>query len=185
MIDPGKLPQPSAPGDVAAAALGYAVGFGVDVLLFPLGIPPGVTAGVWATGAVGLKKSIDAILHRRPKPTKALLPQKPQTDTESDLTRRVHALRETVEELSGSAKGLRADLLTAGHENDITGALSKLTQDLEEMHSSTCTLLTLLERKILEDHELTGEFRELVTDYRNRREDFLRLRARSARFNMH
>lgn len=51
--------------DIAAGAIGYATGFGVDVFFFPLGIPPGTTAGVFAVGAVGLKNAIQAALSGR------------------------------------------------------------------------------------------------------------------------
>jgi hypothetical protein len=52
-------------GDVGAAGLGYAIGFAVDVFLFPLGVPPGTTAGVFAVGAVGLKNAVQAGLEQR------------------------------------------------------------------------------------------------------------------------
>lgn len=47
-------------GDIAASGLGYAAGFAVDVFLFPLGVPPGTTAAVFAVGAVGAKNAVQA-----------------------------------------------------------------------------------------------------------------------------
>jgi hypothetical protein len=45
------------PGDAAAFLLGFTAGFAVDVLLFPLGLPPGTVGGVAGTGALGAKKA--------------------------------------------------------------------------------------------------------------------------------
>lgn len=52
-------------GDVAAATLGFAAGFTVDVFLFPLGVPPGTTASVFAVAAVGAKNAVQSIVEAR------------------------------------------------------------------------------------------------------------------------
>lgn len=56
-------------GDVAAAGLGFAVGFAVDVFLFPLGNPPGTVAGVSAVACVGAKNLLQGAwrAYRKPK----------------------------------------------------------------------------------------------------------------------
>ena len=55
----------STAGDIAAAAIGYAVGFAVDAHFFPGGISPGVAAGVSSVGALGLKKFADVLISAR------------------------------------------------------------------------------------------------------------------------
>ena len=65
-----NLPKTATRGDTAAAFIGYATGFVVDVFLFPLGIPPGTTAGVFMIGAVGVKNLIQISLGFRKKARK-------------------------------------------------------------------------------------------------------------------
>lgn len=59
------LSKLSSRGDVGAAALGFAVGFAIDVFRFPSGIPSATTASVFAVGSVGFKNSIQAFLEER------------------------------------------------------------------------------------------------------------------------
>lgn len=61
----GFLQKLTSRGDIAAASLGFAAGFMIDAFLFPAGIPPGTTAGVFSVGAVGLKNSVQAALEAR------------------------------------------------------------------------------------------------------------------------
>lgn len=62
-MDPQEwLTKSATRSDLAAAAVGYAVGFSVDVFFFPMGVPPGTTAGVFAVGMVGLKNSVQTTL---------------------------------------------------------------------------------------------------------------------------
>ncbi len=77
----------STSGDVAATAVGYAVGFAVDVFLFPGGVPPGTVAGVSAVGALGLKKAADAVFSRTEN-------DKAQGTRPPDLERKANALLE-------------------------------------------------------------------------------------------
>lgn len=58
------LEKISTPGDVAASAIGYALGFAADVFLFPGGVTSGTVAAVSAVGALGIKKAIDARISR-------------------------------------------------------------------------------------------------------------------------
>ena len=52
-MDPKEwFPKWATRSDLAAAAVGYATGFAVDVFYFPDGVPPGTTAGVFAVGTV-------------------------------------------------------------------------------------------------------------------------------------
>lgn len=48
-------------GDVAAAGLGYAIGFAIDNYFFPGGLTGGIVAAITATGSVGLKNFFHAI----------------------------------------------------------------------------------------------------------------------------
>lgn len=61
----GQFPKLTTKGDIAAAGLGFALGFAVDIFLFPAGVPPGTTASVFMAGAVGLKNSAQAALESR------------------------------------------------------------------------------------------------------------------------
>jgi hypothetical protein len=68
MSNPGPWWGSGSKGDIAAGAIGYATGFAVDVFLFPLGVPPGTTASIFAVGAIGLKNAFQvARSSRRPK----------------------------------------------------------------------------------------------------------------------
>lgn len=72
-LDPSSLiKEITSPGDVAAAALGYAAGFAADIFLFPGGVTAGVTAGVWAVGAIGIKKFVESALGLRKSGTRSL-----------------------------------------------------------------------------------------------------------------
>lgn len=62
-MDPKEwIPKWATRGDLAAAAVGYAVGFAVDVFYYPDGVSPGTTAGVFAVGAVGLKNAGQGVI---------------------------------------------------------------------------------------------------------------------------
>lgn len=50
----------SSKGDLAAAGLGYAAGFAIDVFLFSGGVAPASTAAVFAVGAVAMKNGVVA-----------------------------------------------------------------------------------------------------------------------------
>lgn len=56
------LSKLSSRGDIGAAALGFALGFAVDVFWFPEGMPSATAASVFAVGAVGVKNSMQAFL---------------------------------------------------------------------------------------------------------------------------
>jgi hypothetical protein len=60
--------KPSTRGDIAAAGIGYALGFFVDNFYFPGGLTGGVVAAVSATGAVGLKNLFHAFWANRKMP---------------------------------------------------------------------------------------------------------------------
>lgn len=57
--------KPSTRGDIAAAGIGYAVGFFIDNFYFPGGLTGGVVAAVSATGAVGVKNLLHALWANR------------------------------------------------------------------------------------------------------------------------
>lgn len=63
-MPPTPLLTPPTPtrSDAAAAAVGYAIGFAIDIFLFPAGVPPGTTAGVFAVAAVGAKNTAESII---------------------------------------------------------------------------------------------------------------------------
>src|SRR5687767_14495729 len=65
-MDPKQIwNQVTNPGDSAAALIGYAVGFAVDLFFFPGGESAGITAAVWSVGALGLKKGADVVFRPR------------------------------------------------------------------------------------------------------------------------
>jgi hypothetical protein len=51
-------------GDIASAAIGYALGYAIDNYFFPGGLSGGVVAAVTATGSVGIKNFLDSIWSR-------------------------------------------------------------------------------------------------------------------------
>lgn len=52
-------------GDIAAAGVGYAVGYAIDTYFFPGGLTGGIVAAVSATGSVGVKNFFHALWTRR------------------------------------------------------------------------------------------------------------------------
>lgn len=57
--------QVSTPGDAAAVLIGTAIGAPIDYLLMHLMIPPGYFILTTSTGALGLKKGVDAFFKAR------------------------------------------------------------------------------------------------------------------------
>lgn len=93
-------------GDIAAGAIGYATGFAVDVFLFPLGVPPGTTAGVFAVGAVGLKNAVQAWRSSRLPTVK----RTPETLEEAANTF-INFIEQEHKKSSGAKSNALADLL--------------------------------------------------------------------------
>ena len=131
--------QLTSKGDIAAACAGFAAGFMVDAFLFPDGVPPGTTAGVFAVGSLGLKNMVESAMQQ------AVRRQRGRRRDAKEFRERVTLLIEALEE-EGSGEGsvkLRRTLalwergiLTKEHlkEDILDGAA---TLRLERSHASS------------------------------------------------
>ena len=125
------LPEWTTRGDLAAAAVGYAVGFAVDVFLFPTGVPPGTTAGVFAVGSVGLKNSAQGAVERFKQKKQAQLAR-------LDLEERAEIFHQVLaqQELGTAAEKLARDLDLWRRgvlgDDDLQKILSKMISDYRE-----------------------------------------------------
>ena len=122
-----NLPKPTR-GDGAAAGLGFAI----DVILFPLGLPPGTTASVFAVGAVGAKNAAHTAWEFWSQSKKA---QKSDEEQDAQLTNRRYAIRKYFVEQAATDHlkqfDLGSELFEAGalDEDDFRRSIRKILDD--------------------------------------------------------
>jgi len=115
----------SSPGDLAAASLGYASGFVIDVFFFPEGLGPGTVAGVTAIGTLGAKKSVEALT---PKLTSSIRNKLKRSRLEKTLSSYLQgeSLTELEQRLISNRNLWKQGLL---EEEEFVAELEKIRQD--------------------------------------------------------
>jgi hypothetical protein len=145
-------PKISTRGDVAAASLGFAIGFAVDVFLFPLGVPPGTTAGACATGALGLKNAAQAAMTERRDARKRAEDEK---TAEEEAERRKEEERTRPQQEAGQLQERVRKFLPILQERGLRDLADQLLSELE-LHTSG----------ISSNHDLEAALDQALQQYR-------------------